>query len=903
MVARTSVDDLELVLAQAQAQLAFLKNNVALGVMAPVPYATRIARAVLVLAMGFVTGEQDRFDGARRDDCERGEERGTTGLNNRPRPPRDQTQAQTNPPEVAIQNLRPRAPRLTRFRRRKATHVRRAHDTHRPPPTAPPADARRSQRPPQTNLKKTNQTALPRALTVATYTAATLGSRLLAAALRFLAPYLALAACFCVYAPPRWAVVLASRFAPGSSSGARVLWHFVPPPQEKQAPSGGDGGGGGGDEDGGGDETTTLPTPPPPPPPTRFVALTIDDGPCARTTPLILEALAQNGARATHFIIGEHVDACDRFGAGEGAALLGRALLKRMLLEGHELGNHTARDRKTISVPLRDLERELQDVRALLDQAVGDAAAEVSASAMAAQAAGAAAAAALAGGASAEGQTSSSAAAAAAAAASAFIRRHLELVPRWFRPGHGWYNVSVLDAAERLGGQTTTVLGSVWPWDTVSPFAYLNAAFVALKAYSGAVIVLHDGRVHTPATLKLALPWLRARGFDVVTLGEAAARSGALGSPGAAAAVLRAAAAAAAEAAAAAAVRAAQAEEEEEVLAVEEEERRRRREQQAGGEISAATTTATAAATATTTKPKLTAKLLAAHDQRLQQQQEQGGGASGSGGVGAGPSSSSQQPKRGGAAPLQQQQQQPSVRLPASAAAKAAADATAAAAASAAAAAAAAALPPSRAPSIAASPSDPALAAAFAAAVAAAGGGGTTALPGGNNNVEAEDLRRQQRRAEAERRAGIDRTFANMSAAEYRSLRRQEAERKDADRRRRQREKEEKARAEAQRQWEQQMREQARQQHDYARRVKGEEKARMEAAEEEERRKQRVAEQRELDRLRAQQYREQREREEAEAKARAADERMGEGGGGGAEAAAAAGAKKGGGLLGRLGRR
>lgn len=52
--------DLNLALAHAEAQLAFVRH-VALGMMAPVPYATRIAQAMLVLAMGFVTGERDRF--------------------------------------------------------------------------------------------------------------------------------------------------------------------------------------------------------------------------------------------------------------------------------------------------------------------------------------------------------------------------------------------------------------------------------------------------------------------------------------------------------------------------------------------------------------------------------------------------------------------------------------------------------------------------------------------------------------------------------------------------------------------------------------------------------------------------------------------------------------------------
>lgn len=38
----------------------------------------------------------------------------------------------------------------------------------------------------------------------------------------------------------------------------------------------------------------------------------------------------------------------------------------------------------------------------------------------------------------------------------------------------------------------TTVLGSVWPWDTVLKWPLLNALYVWSKVYPGAIIVLHD---------------------------------------------------------------------------------------------------------------------------------------------------------------------------------------------------------------------------------------------------------------------------------------------------------------------------------------------------------------------------------------------------------------------------
>ena len=58
------------------------------------------------------------------------------------------------------------------------------------------------------------------------------------------------------------------------------------------------------------------------------VALTFDDGPDPRWTPMILDTLRSRGVKATFFVIGQNVDTHQR-------------LLKREYDEGHEIGNHT----------------------------------------------------------------------------------------------------------------------------------------------------------------------------------------------------------------------------------------------------------------------------------------------------------------------------------------------------------------------------------------------------------------------------------------------------------------------------------------------------------------------------------------------------------------------------------
>jgi peptidoglycan/xylan/chitin deacetylase (PgdA/CDA1 family) len=67
----------------------------------------------------------------------------------------------------------------------------------------------------------------------------------------------------------------------------------------------------------------------------KAVALTLDDGPDAATTPAILDLLRQHGARATFLLITSRVPGNEE-------------LVRRMLAEGHEIGNHMPRDEPSI---------------------------------------------------------------------------------------------------------------------------------------------------------------------------------------------------------------------------------------------------------------------------------------------------------------------------------------------------------------------------------------------------------------------------------------------------------------------------------------------------------------------------------------------------------------------------
>lgn len=60
----------------------------------------------------------------------------------------------------------------------------------------------------------------------------------------------------------------------------------------------------------------------------RAVALTFDDGPHPVYTPAVLDVLARHGVRATFFVIGEKAEAHPE-------------IVRRMVAEGHLVGNHT----------------------------------------------------------------------------------------------------------------------------------------------------------------------------------------------------------------------------------------------------------------------------------------------------------------------------------------------------------------------------------------------------------------------------------------------------------------------------------------------------------------------------------------------------------------------------------
>jgi peptidoglycan/xylan/chitin deacetylase (PgdA/CDA1 family) len=167
----------------------------------------------------------------------------------------------------------------------------------------------------------------------------------------------------------------------------------------------------------------------------------------------MLDVLGRHGARATFFIISDHV-------AGN------EELLRRMVREGHELGNHLTNQEPSISLPGEEFERRLVESHRIL---------------------------------------------------SSFGPL------RWFRPGSAWYDEEMLTILDRH--HYRCVIGRIYPLDGEIDSPDFSSHFIRWMAGSGSIVLLHDaeGRGERSARiLDMALPALAKSGYRFLTLSELA---------------------------------------------------------------------------------------------------------------------------------------------------------------------------------------------------------------------------------------------------------------------------------------------------------------------------------------------------------------------------------------------
>ena len=204
----------------------------------------------------------------------------------------------------------------------------------------------------------------------------------------------------------------------------------------------------------------------------RRLALTIDDFPSSGVedaeggSMALLALLKELQIPATFFCIGERVSAHP-------------GMVARAVSDGHELGNHMARDEWSFRLPKEQFIEQLDSTADAIKQDLDS-----------------------------------------------FGSPPSPLC--WFRPSGGWPTPRMLDWVESRGYRT--VLGSIWPFDGLSfPLlspelrVELQQEFVERFAHPGGIIVMHDTAEFNPLTretLQVVVPVLKAKEYSFVHLTE-----------------------------------------------------------------------------------------------------------------------------------------------------------------------------------------------------------------------------------------------------------------------------------------------------------------------------------------------------------------------------------------------
>ena len=204
----------------------------------------------------------------------------------------------------------------------------------------------------------------------------------------------------------------------------------------------------------------------------RKLALTIDDFPSSGTedagggSMALLALLKELQIPATFFCIGGRVSGHP-------------GMVAKAVREGHEVGNHMAQDEWSFRLPKEKFMEQLESTAKAI-QADQE-------------------------------------------------KSGLTAAPlRWFRPSGGWPTPRMLEWAESHGYRT--VLGSIWPFDGLSPKLMsaelrveLQQEFVERFAHPGGIVVLHDTAEFNPLTretLQVVVPQLKSKGYTFVSLTE-----------------------------------------------------------------------------------------------------------------------------------------------------------------------------------------------------------------------------------------------------------------------------------------------------------------------------------------------------------------------------------------------
>ena len=185
----------------------------------------------------------------------------------------------------------------------------------------------------------------------------------------------------------------------------------------------------------------------------KRVALTFDDGPHPTLTPAILSILEKYSARATFFVIGKN-------------AAEHPNILRRIINDGHEIGNHTYSHPHISDLSYKELCRELSLGKEKIYEIT-------------------------------------------------------QCSTNLFRPPEGFCSRDVGSAAEKIG--CNIILWTVDTKDWRSPPTEDIVNEVKRSLRPGAIILFHDyvyKNSHTPEALEILIPYILGKGYSIVTVSE-----------------------------------------------------------------------------------------------------------------------------------------------------------------------------------------------------------------------------------------------------------------------------------------------------------------------------------------------------------------------------------------------
>jgi polysaccharide deacetylase family sporulation protein PdaB len=183
----------------------------------------------------------------------------------------------------------------------------------------------------------------------------------------------------------------------------------------------------------------------------KLVALTFDDGPWPLYTEQILDILRDEQVKATFFMVGRRVQRQPD-------------VARRVVLEGHLIGNHSMSHKSFAAASPKEIERQIEKCRAA-------------------------------------------------------IKHHADIETNWVRPPYGAMDAAAWKIAKKTDSRV--VRWSVDSLDWRRPGAKKIAKRVVKQVKPGAVILLHDGggdRSQTVKALPQVIKALKAKGYIFVTV-------------------------------------------------------------------------------------------------------------------------------------------------------------------------------------------------------------------------------------------------------------------------------------------------------------------------------------------------------------------------------------------------